>query len=94
MWFHATGVLDETELPAKLEDITTRLQIEDPETMQKINDRFEHPNGRNFSGWHYSRTGALRTEYIKDWDMHKAFSVLTAEEYGRLLREITATPEV
>lgn len=89
-WFHATGVLDETEVPAKIEDIITRLQNEDPETMQKINKRCSHEGGRNFSGWKFDRAGDLRIEYLKDWNMKNAMSVLTAEEFGKLMREVIA----
>lgn len=87
-WFHATGVIEETELPAKIEDITTRLQNEDPETMRKVNEGICHPDGKNFSGWKFSRVGELRTEYIKDWSMPKAINVLTAKEFGMLMREV------
>ena len=91
-WFHATGVLDETEVPAKIEDIITRLQNQDPETMQKINNRCPHEGGRNFSGWKFDRLGELRTEYPKNWNMPKAISVLTAEEFGKLMREVSTMP--
>lgn len=87
-WFHATGVIEETELPAKIEDITTRLQNEDPETMRKVSEGICHPDGKNFSGWKFSRVGELRTEYIKDWSMLKAINVLTAKEFGMLMREV------
>lgn len=89
-WFHAAGVLDETEVPAKIEDIITRMQNQDPETMQKINSRCSHEGGRNFSGWEFDRLGELRTEYPKDWDVHKAISILTMEEFGKLMREVMA----
>lgn len=92
-WFHATGVLDETEVPAKIEDIIIRLQNENPETMQKINERCNHEGGRNFSGWKFDRAGDLRIEYLKDWSMKNAISVLTAEEFGKLMREVMA-PEI
>ena len=91
-WFHAAGVLDETEVPAKIEDIITRLQNQDPETMQKINNRCSHEGGRNFSGWKFDRLGELRTEYPKDWDMPKAISILTAEEFGKLMHEVFTMP--
>lgn len=86
-WFHATGVLDETEVPAKIEDIITRLQNQDPETMQKT---CSPEGGRNFSGWEFDRLGELRIEYPKDWNIPKAISVLTAEEFGKLMREVMA----
>lgn len=92
-WFHATGVLDETEVHAKIEDIITRLQNQDPETMQKINDSCPHEGGRNFSGWEFDRLGELRTEYPKDWNISKVISVLDAEEFGKLMREVMV-PEI
>lgn len=87
-WFHTVGVLDETEVPAKIEDIITRLQNQDPETMQKINEGCNYEWGRNFSGWKFDRAGDLRIEYLKDWDMKKAINVLSAEEFGKLMREV------
>lgn len=89
-WFSATGILDEAELPAKLEDIVTRIKNQDPKTMQRINNRCPHESGRNFSGWEFGGLGELRTEYLKDWDMPKTISVLTAEEFGKLMREVMA----
>ena len=88
--FHAAGVLDETEVPAKIEDIITRLQNEDPETMQEINKIYNHEEGRSFIGWKFDRAGDLRIEYLKDWNMKNAMSVLTAEEFGKLMREVIA----